>query len=176
VVSDLNFELERPDRTILASRCRRSVLHSAPSTAGWLPPTGCGHRSGRSLRCRRPSRGGDSIGDRALVRRPIRSVATPHSWIVAVALVGPGEIAFGKCGRRATGTVGRTRRPVLAGNRASTRSSFCGRAGRPIGHSPAVELAEAAGLASGEQEVCGVSQGETCFLLAEVSVPRRRGS
>jgi hypothetical protein len=31
---------------------------------------------------------GERNGDRALVPRPIRSVATPHGWIVADALAG----------------------------------------------------------------------------------------
>jgi hypothetical protein len=45
-----------------------------------------GHLCGsHSSPTRRPAR--DCIGDRPLVPRPIRSVATPHGWIVAIGVV-----------------------------------------------------------------------------------------
>lgn len=59
-----------------------------------------------------------------------------HERLVAEAFVGPAElctIALEECDRRGAGSVGPARRPVLAGVRASTRSSFRGRAGLPTG-------------------------------------------
>jgi hypothetical protein len=48
-------------------------------------------RSGRSLSSSGPAPPRDRNGDRALVPRPIRSVATPHGWIVAQALASRGS-------------------------------------------------------------------------------------
>ena len=52
---------------------------------------------------------------------------------------------------------------AISQDRASTRSSFRGRAGLPTGYSPAVELGEAAGLASGE------TQGSSGLLMTSAS-------
>jgi hypothetical protein len=52
------------------------------------------------------------FGDRALVPRTIRSVATPHGWIVAIGIAGSGRvgtIALQECDRRPAGAVGRSR-------------------------------------------------------------------
>jgi hypothetical protein len=71
----------------------------------------------------------DRIGDRALVPRPIRSIATPHGWIVANAIVS------GRT-RQTTKAIARVRRAF----RASLGAWLCpclageaGRAKRPIG-------------------------------------------
>jgi hypothetical protein len=79
----------------------------------------------------------------------------PDERYVAEALVRTGEvatIALEECGRRATGTVGPDRRPVLAGIEQAPAPPSAEEQGSRPAHSPAAELGEAAGLASGESQ------------------------
>jgi hypothetical protein len=84
VVRAAAFHATRPWR-------RRDRLRRVPTArlgdATLLHSGVCSHQHRRSLPCYERRGAHDRKGDRALVPRPIRSVTTPHGWIVANAIV-----------------------------------------------------------------------------------------